>query len=188
AGGDAGPQEERRVFGGGVDPRLEPIALGIHDERRRDGGAFGEQAAGHRLAQRASPPGHERDAAGEAHSAAGIAMMAERWMSSYRTLPTSNSARLSRSFLNVCSKDGSVLRCRVSGVVRASTKFFTYGWLIPRFLILATTMPSASSVARTRPARSSRSSTPFFRVVLRNLSTRRRIGAKAPPAKRLFSS
>ena len=52
-------------------------------------------------------------------------MMAERWMSSYRTLPTSKSAMLSRSFLNVCSKDGSVLRCRVSGVVRARTKFFT---------------------------------------------------------------
>ena len=115
-------------------------------------------------------------------------MMAERWMSSYRTLPTSKSAMLSRSFLNVCSKDGSVLRCRVSGVVRARTKFFTYGWLIPRFLIRATTTASASSASLTRPARSSRSPTPFFSVVLRNLSTRRRIGAKAPPAKRLFCS
>src|SRR5262249_3195400 len=103
--GDVRPHEEQPVFRAGLDARLEPIALGIHDERPRDRGALGEQAAGHRLAQRASPPGHERDAAGEAHSAAGIAMMAERWMSSYRTLPTSKSAMLSRSFLNVCSKD-----------------------------------------------------------------------------------
>src|SRR5213080_2513491 len=40
--GDVGPHEEQPVFRGGVDARLEPIALGIHDERRRDGGAFGE--------------------------------------------------------------------------------------------------------------------------------------------------
>ena len=55
-------------------------------------------------------------------------------------------------------------------------------------LILATTTPRASSTERTRSARSSRSSIPLLKVTFRNLSTRRRMGAKAPPAKRLFFS
>src|SRR3989449_10619673 len=53
---------------------------------------------------------------------------------------------------------------------------------MPRFLIFATTSPRAASASRTSAARSRRSSRPFDSVSFRYLSTRRRIGANAPPA------
>ena len=59
---------------------------------------------------------------------------------------------------------------------------------MPRFFTLATTWASVSSVLRTSSARSTRSSRFRRKLPLRNLSTRRRIGAKAPPANRLFCS
>ena len=72
-----------------------------------------------------------------------------------------------------------------------SPHFITLGLLYEgnaRFASLATAWPSAMSAARTSSARSSRSVNVFGKWPFRNLSTRRRIGAKAPPAKRALPS
>ena len=61
----------------------------------------------------------------DSQAAGGGATTAARWMSSYLILLASKLSRFSASFLKVWSKLGSVLRCRVSGVVRARTKFLT---------------------------------------------------------------
>src|SRR2546422_6817831 len=61
------------------------------------------------------------------YPAGGGATTAARWMSSYLILLMSKDSRFSASFLKVWSKLGRVLRWRVRGVVRARTKFFTYG-------------------------------------------------------------
>ncbi len=96
------------------------LALPVDQDR-----ALGEEPERHRLPQGPGAARDQRHPPAQRHSATGAAMMAERWMSSYRTFDTSKASRLSRSLRKVCSKEGRVFRARVSGVVRASTKLFT---------------------------------------------------------------
>ena len=96
-------------------PALGGTAVGCDGPRRRDR-TESDAARKPWPDARCATPGEAR---GERY--AGAANMAERAISSIRTLAGSNASRFSRSRSNVCSKDGKVFRARLSGVVRART-------------------------------------------------------------------
>jgi len=103
---------------------LDRVLFGPTRRGRSRGGGQG-------LGAIAATPGAEGPASGRpmtegaprarAAGYAGAANMAERAISSRRTLAGSKASRFSRSRSKVCSNDGIVFRARLSGVVRAST-------------------------------------------------------------------